>query len=187
MALALLLCLVVVIRAGAFIFRLFPRRSASAVEVDGAASPLHVRRSVAVLGFRNLSGRPEDAWLSSALSEMLNTELAAGGGLRLVSGEDVARAKRELPLAERRRSSQSRLCCDLRRNPGADMVVLGAYTPMPGNGENRIRLDIRLQDTANGETIAEEAVTGNEADLFELASRAGADLRRRLGLGLALR
>ena len=45
-------------------------------------------------------GRPEDAWLSSALTEMLNTELAAGGGLRLVSGEDVARAKRELPLAD---------------------------------------------------------------------------------------
>jgi len=182
-ALALLLCLVVVILAGAFIFRLFPRRSASAVEVDGAASPLHVRRSVAVLGFRNLPGRPEDAWLSSALTEMLNTELAAGGGLRLVSGEDVARAKRELPLADQDTLAKATLL-RLRRNPGADMVVLGAYTPMPGNGENRIRLDVRLQDTATGETIAEEAVTGSEADLFELASRAGADLRRRLGLGL---
>src|SRR2546426_8593571 len=30
------------------------------------------------LGFKNLSGRPDEAWLSTALSEMLTTELAAG-------------------------------------------------------------------------------------------------------------
>ena len=33
--------------------------------------------SVAVLGFKNVSGRPEAAWLSTALSEMLTTELAS--------------------------------------------------------------------------------------------------------------
>src|ERR1035437_4486436 len=46
------------------------------------------RPSVAVLGFRNLSGRSEEGWLSTALTEMLSTELAAGEKLRLVSGED---------------------------------------------------------------------------------------------------
>jgi DNA-binding winged helix-turn-helix (wHTH) protein len=48
------------------------------------------RRSIAVLGFRNLSGRPEEAWLSTAFAEMLSTELVAGEKLRLVSGEDIA-------------------------------------------------------------------------------------------------
>src|SRR5260370_5759427 len=48
------------------------------------------RVSVAVIGFNNASGRPEDAWLSTAFSEMLSTELAAGGKLGLVSGERVA-------------------------------------------------------------------------------------------------
>src|SRR4029077_1389317 len=33
-------------------------------------APIHARRSVAVIGFRNLSGRPDEAWLSTALSEM---------------------------------------------------------------------------------------------------------------------
>ena len=180
-ALAILLCLGVAVAGAVFVFRLIPRSSTSAVEVGGSMSRPRIRRSVAVLGFRNLPGRPEDAWLSSALSEMLNTELAAGGGLRLVSGEDVARAKRELPLTNEDTLAKSTLQ-RLRTNPGADVVVLGAYTPMPGNGQLRIRLDIRLQDTNSGETIAEEAITGNEADLFELASRAGADLRRSLGL-----
>jgi hypothetical protein len=47
------------------------------------------RRSIAVLGFRNLSGSPEEAWLSTALAEMLSTELVAGERLRLISGEDI--------------------------------------------------------------------------------------------------
>ena len=47
------------------------------------------RRSIAVLGFRNVSGRPDAAWLSTAFSEMLTTELAAGEQLRTIPGENV--------------------------------------------------------------------------------------------------
>jgi TolB-like protein len=64
-----------------------------------AATPA-VRRSVAVLGFRNLSGHPEEGWLSTALAEMLSTELVAGEKLRPVSGEDIARTKLDLPIAD---------------------------------------------------------------------------------------
>ena len=62
------------------------------------------------------------------------------------------------------------------------MVVLGSYTPMPGKNEKRIRLDLRVQDTADGETIAEEAITGDQNNLFDLAAQAGARLRQRMGL-----
>ncbi len=162
-------------------FRSNPRQSAARVETGGAMSRVRPRRSVAVLGFRNLAGRPDDDWLSTAFTEMLSTEMAAGGGLRLVPGEDVARAKRELPLADEDTLAKSTLD-RLRTNPGADVVVLGAYTLLPGKGENRIRLDVRLQDTAAGETIAEQALTGSEDKLFELAAQAGAELRQSLGV-----
>ena len=142
---------------------------------------IHVRRSVAVLGFRNLPGRPEDNWLSSAFSEMLNTELAAGGELRMVPGEDVARAKSELPLSGEDSFSRSTLQ-RLRTNPGADVVILGSYTMLPHDAERKIRLDVRLQDTAGGETIAEESVSGSESDLFTLVSDLGGRLRRSLGV-----
>jgi DNA-binding winged helix-turn-helix (wHTH) protein/tetratricopeptide (TPR) repeat protein len=140
-----------------------------------------VRRSVAVLGFRNLPGRPQENWLSTAFSEMLNTELAEGGALRMVSGEDIARAKRELPLADEDTLAKATLE-KLHVNPGADVVILGSYTTLPGKDQTRIRLDVRAQDTAAGETIAEESVTGSEDNLFELASQAGARLRQRLGM-----
>ena len=55
------------------------------------------RRAVAVLDFRNSSGRADDAWLSTAFSQMLSTELAAGDRLRLVPGEDVAQANMARP------------------------------------------------------------------------------------------
>src|SRR6202040_3568271 len=131
-------------------FRLASHASSPA---NVALSNVRVRRSVAVLGFRNLPGRPEDNWLSSAFSEMLNTELAAGGELRLVPGEDVARAKSELPLSGEDSLSKSTLQ-RLRTNPGADVVILGSYTMLLNAPERKIRLDVRLQDTAGGETLA---------------------------------
>ena len=53
---------------------------------EGRARALTVRPSVAVLGFENLSHDASAEWLSTALTEMLSTELAAGGRLRTVPG-----------------------------------------------------------------------------------------------------
>lgn len=158
-------------------------RALSASKPDAAPPPLptKVRRSVAVLGFRNLPGRAHDEWLSAAFSEMLNTELAAGGSLRLVAGEDIARAKRDVPIANEETLAKSTLA-RLRNDPGADLIVLGSYATIPKDGKNRIRLDIRLQDTATGETISEDSLTGTEDALFELVSQAGSHLRQSLGL-----
>jgi tetratricopeptide (TPR) repeat protein len=165
---------------GVYAFRWIPRRATAKPTEIVAISP-HVRRSVAVLGFRNLRGRPQDNWLSAAFSEMLNTELAAGGELRLVSGEDVARAKSELPLTDEDTLALSTLK-RLRVDPGADVVVLGSYTPLPGLEPNRIRLDIRVQETAAGETLGEESVVGSEEDLLDLVTRASSGVRNHLGL-----
>jgi len=162
-----------------YVFRPSARSSVSTAEAS--IPPVHVRRSVAVLGFRNLPGRPEDNWLSAAFCEMLNTELAAGGELRLVPGEDVVRAKTDLPLRDEDSLSKSTLQ-RLRTNPGADVVVVGSYTMIPADPKRRIRLDVRLQDTSGGETIAEEAVSGDENDLFNLVSDLGDKLRQSLGV-----
>ena len=155
--------------------------SRSTAQAGTSILRIHVRRSVAVLGFRNLPGRPEDSWLSAAVCEMLNTELAAGGELRMVSGEDVAHAKSELPLSDEDSLGKSTLQ-RLRTNPGADVVVVGSYTMIPADPKRRIRLDVRLQDTSGGETIAEDSVSGDENDLFNLVSDLGGKLRRSLGV-----
>ncbi len=179
----LIIATLVLVLVGMALYVLRTRHGASRSTAQaGTLIPrIRVRRSVAVLGFRNLPGRAEDNWLSSAIAEMLNTELAGGGDLRMVSGEDVARAKSELPLRDEDSLGKSTLQ-RLRTNPGADVVVVGAYMMMPDDPGHRIRLDVRLQDTAGGETIAEESVSGDENDLFNLVSDLGGKLRRSLGV-----
>ncbi|MGA3092796.1 MAG: tetratricopeptide repeat protein [Terriglobales bacterium] len=150
--------------------------------VASATPTIPARRSVAVLGFRDLSGRPEDAWLSTALAEMMNTELAAGEKLRLVPGEDVARTKLDLLVPDADSLSKDTLA-RLHKRLGTDVVVLGSYASLGGKSKGSIRLDLRVQDAVAGETMAEVATTGREDDLFDLVSRAGTQLREKLGLG----
>jgi DNA-binding winged helix-turn-helix (wHTH) protein/tetratricopeptide (TPR) repeat protein/TolB-like protein len=144
-------------------------------------TPAVPRRSIAVLGFRNLSGRPEEGWISTALAEMLSTELEAGEKLRLVSGEDIARTKLDLPLADADSLSRDTLA-RLHEDLDSDLIVLGSYTAVGEKPGTRIRLDLRLQDTAVGETIADVAVVGSEADLLDMVSQAGSRLREKLGV-----
>ena len=123
--------ILLLVGAAVYELRPAPHPSSSTAEAGGSFPPARIRRSVAVMGFRNLPGRPEENWLSAAFSEMLSTELAAGGRLRLVSGEDVARAKRELPLADEDTLAKATLQ-RLHANPGADVVIVGSYTLLPG-------------------------------------------------------
>jgi DNA-binding winged helix-turn-helix (wHTH) protein/tetratricopeptide (TPR) repeat protein/TolB-like protein len=181
--LAAILGLSIITVAGFFAWTQFhrgppPSRSAAMSSNTASAAP---RRSIAVLGFRNLSGRPEEGWLSTALAEMLSTELEAGEKLRLVSGEDIARTKIDLPLAGADSLSRETLS-RLHKVLDSDLIVLGSYTALGEKPGTRIRLDLRLQDAVAGETVADVAVVGGEADLFDMVSQAGSQLREKLGV-----
>jgi eukaryotic-like serine/threonine-protein kinase len=139
------------------------------------------RRSVAVVGFRNLSGKPEQAWLSTALSEMLSTELASGGQLRALPGENIARMKLDLALPDSESYAPDTLT-RIRKHSGTDMVVLGSYMAMGNDAGNRIRIDFHLQDAASGETLASVSETGTEPELLDLVARTGSRLRNTLGV-----
>lgn len=147
----------------------------------GSAS-VHPRRSVAILGFKNLTGQPGQAWLSTAFSEMLITELSAGGKLRLVPGQEVAQARSAMHLDDPPTLSRASLQ-QLHRDLGADMVVFGSYAVVSDAGGQKIRLDLRLEDTADGETVGSVAETGDQENLFELVSAAGSAMRAKLGAG----
>lgn len=139
------------------------------------------RRSVAVLGFEDLSRSPGTEWLSTGLAEMLSSELGADGGLRVVPGENVARARLELGIGETRSLAGDTLA-RVRSQLGSDDVVLGSFAVLQSPSGRSIRLDIKLQDTRSGDTKS-VTETGPEADLFKLVARAGGRLRQELGSG----
>lgn len=147
-----------------------------------APAPVKPRRSVAVLGFKNISGRPDAAWISTALSEMLSTDLAAGEKLRTIPGESVARTRIELSLQEAETLAKDTLA-KIHQNLGTDLVVLGSYLVLGEGSDGQIRLDLRVQDTLAGEIVAAVAETGTQDNLFQLISQGGARLRQKLGLG----
>ncbi len=146
---------------------------------EAVSSQVNRRRTIAVLGFQNLSGKPDQSWLSTALSEMLTTELGQGDQLRTIPGESIAEMKLNLALKDADSYGRDTLH-RIRQNLGSDDVVLGSYVPL---GDGQLRLDLRLQDTAAGETLASISEKGNESDIDQLVSRAGAELRAKLDLG----
>jgi tetratricopeptide (TPR) repeat protein/TolB-like protein len=143
---------------------------------------LNVRSSVAVLGFENLSHDTSAEWISTALTEMLSTELAAGGRLRTVPGELVARVKMELALPNAQTFTAPTLA-RLRDGLTTDYVVLGSYLAGGEGKKRQVRLDIRLQDTRNGEIVASTSQVGGAVELVNLVTNAGTVLRRQLGAG----
>jgi eukaryotic-like serine/threonine-protein kinase len=156
-------------------------RSRQTIALGNSSAGVVPRRSVAVLGFRNLSGRDDQAWISTALSDWLTTELSAGEQLRMIPAESVARMRIELSLPDTDSLGNDNLN-RIGSNLGTDLVVVGSYASLGKEPGGQVRLDLRLQDTRTGETIEAVSETGTEARLFDLVSQAGQRLRNRLGV-----
>src|SRR5271166_66650 len=108
------------------------------------------RKSVAVLHIRDLSKATSEAWLQTALSEMLTSELTSGGKLRAIPAEDVARWRSDLGT-----SSEGARLPDLvrlaRNSFGADTFVLGSYVVTGTCPVCRVRGDLGLFDAGTGD------------------------------------
>lgn len=166
---------VVLLIVGAFSYVYFRGKPPGEI----AARPASRRRTVAVLNFKNSTSRPEAAWLSTALPEMLTTELAAGEQLRTITGEEIAQMKMNLSLPDSDTLAAQALS-QVGKTLGADLLVLGSYVALTGGN---LRLDLHLQDVVAGETLLSVKETGEENNLFDLVSRAGAQLREKCGAG----
>jgi serine/threonine protein kinase/tetratricopeptide (TPR) repeat protein len=160
--------------------RLWKQRNISVIEQQSSNVHVRMRPSVAILGFKNLSNRQDTAWISTALSEMLAAELAAGEQLRTVPAESVARTKIDLGLSNVESLPPAALP-QVRNNLASDFIILGSYLAQ-GKDTGEIRLDLRLEDSATGQTVAAISETGNEKAITDLASQVGSRLRGQFGL-----
>jgi tetratricopeptide (TPR) repeat protein len=161
------------------------RRAAPAAATTTISRPAidRTRPAIAVLGFRNLAGRRDSDWLSTALAEMLTTELAAGERLRTIPGETVTRLKTELALADADSYAPETLA-RIRENLGTDLIVSGSFVTVGDGKDSTLRVDIRLQDSRADASSQAWLVSevGRSADLLEVVARAGSRLRERLNV-----
>ncbi len=167
--------LVIVVAAGAVVAtRTLTSRPPSAA----AAATSAARPSLAVVGFRNLSERPADAWMSTAVAEMLSTELGGDGQLRVVSGERVARAQRDVKTRAAALSAES--VEQIRGALSSDYAVTGTFAVTDGAVPRAVRIDVTIH-RRRGDPVA-VAASGDEGQLFALVADAGRKLRMQLGL-----
>jgi tetratricopeptide (TPR) repeat protein/DNA-binding winged helix-turn-helix (wHTH) protein len=171
-----ILLLIVTVLAGFTVGGLRKRLFRSSVASD---LPIQDRPSMAVLGFRNLSGDAESEWISTALSEMVSADLAAGQKVRLLPGETVARMKNDLALPVTDSYGPETLA-RIREYLNADTIVLGSYLATGQAGSRKIHINLRIEDAKSGEVIAVSSEDGTEADLAKLVSRSDESVRRTL-------
>jgi eukaryotic-like serine/threonine-protein kinase len=175
-SLGVLAVLLTLVAIGAVLFGLLQAARQPPVPGTGDAGAV-VRPAIAVLDFKSLSPGDDTRWLDTAFAEMLTTELAAGGSMRVIRGEAVAQAWRSLALRDPGSMGRAGLK-RLHEALGADFVVVGSYLPIHG----KIRLDLRVLQARGGETVVSVSEVGTEPELFELVSRTGGKLRKSLDI-----
>ena len=153
---------------------------ASDATTAGTGTPARVRPAVAVLGLANLSGDASADWIPKAIAEMLRSELAAGRSLRVVPAETVSNMLRDLELRAAEALGPESLE-RVRRYVHTDTVIAGSAVALGPKGRRTIRVDLRAQDVASGETLAPIVEEGEEKDLVALVVAAGSRMRSQLG------
>ena len=131
---------------------------------------------LAVLGFDNLSRDDSLDWLETGLAEMLVTDLSQSSGIHVLGTSRTYTLVEELHDRGERLSSTG-AAQKAARAMGADLVVAGTVM----RSGDRIRIDLRVEDTASGVLVYADTVEGSgEDDLFRLVDDLSTRIRRRL-------
>ncbi len=130
-------------------------------------------RSVAVLPFVNSTGVDSLDWLGPGMSDMLTTNLAQTGALRVVSPQRLFELLRQEGHAETDRIPQER-AIEIASRAGARTMVHGSILGTAGD----MALDAQLIDLSDGTIIAAERARGS--DVFALADTVAERLAGRL-------
>ena len=126
--------------------------------------------TVAVIGFANITGRPEDAWLATGLAESVSAGLAGVPGFVVVSRERILEVLRELGQSAER--DDPGVAVRVGRELGVRGVVSGGYQ----SSGDRIRVTARLSETASGRVMLHPQVDGAREAIFELQDRLVAEI-----------
>jgi tetratricopeptide (TPR) repeat protein len=126
--------------------------------------------TLAVTGFANVTGRPDDAWMGTGLAETVSAGLAEVPGLAVVSRERILEVLREMGLPAD--ADDPALAVRVGREVGAHGVVSGAIQSLG----DRIRVTARVTEAATGKVVLNPRVDGARGAIFDLQDRLVAEL-----------
>lgn len=148
-----------------------PLRSASPI----AAIP--GPQKVAVLGFENLSDRPQDDWLGSALGELLTAEMAASSRLHVLPRSIVAESEQKFLRAGAYQVPPQASRLHMQRSLGSELIVFGSYLSLEPDG-GPLRLDVWIERRDVEEPLVVISETSQRGDILTLIQLVGTRLRQ---------
>jgi serine/threonine protein kinase/class 3 adenylate cyclase/Tfp pilus assembly protein PilF len=145
----------------------------------GAQYPIPSRPSIAVVNFTNSTQQPNLQWVSTALSEMLVSELSSGHVLRVIPEDDVSRIKVDLAGTAQAGFGQS-LVHVVQQRTKVNLLLTGIFTINPQN--NNVRVEVQLVDGKKGIPIYSFNDEGSPDAMSDLAHRIAVQVRTHIGL-----
>ena len=156
----------------------------TAAQQAAAETAAGARKSVAILGFQNMSGGKQADALGNILSDSLWSQLDTDA-LRVIPPARVDEMKQNLRIGDAAKSLSKDQIAAIRKFLGADILVLGSYV-VSGTGEHSaIDWNIHLINGVSGESAGSVAQSGAETDLNALAVHGGRLVRQKLGVTLS--
>jgi tetratricopeptide (TPR) repeat protein len=136
------------------------------------------RKALAVVAIENMTEDRSLEWLDRGVAELLTTNLAQAKSLDVISTERVR------GLISRRTKGEGRLppgaAQEVAKEAQADMFLSGALLKVG----SRLRLDLRVQETATGRVLFADKVEGDDAQaVFGMVDQATAGILNRLAPG----
>lgn len=178
---ALLITLLVL--AGVGTYRITTASEIGGVAGDGASAPAARlasddlgARSVAVLPFNNGTGLDSLDWVGSGVSDMLTTNLARGGQLRVVSPQRLFELLRNAGREETDEIPDD-VAMQIAGEAGARRMVRGSVL---GTLDDLV-LDVQLIDLADGTVVAGDRVRGS--DVFAMSDSLASWVAKQLDSG----
>ncbi len=133
------------------------------------------RRVVAILPVEMLTGDESQAWLSSSFADAMASGLVAREDVLVVDRLRITEAMHQLGEVP---GQPLRAFGQLAKVLNAEWVVQGTYQLVEG----RVRMGIRILDSASGTVLKQFSVQGSEAKLLEIEDELQRRLPREMGL-----
>ena len=125
-------------------------------------TPATDAKSVAVIGFVNISGNPEDDWLGTGMSETLAVDAARLEGVSVIARERVSEMLKT--LGEEAGDRGDRLFLRAGRELKARWIVSGGFQ----RSGDAVRVTATLTEVASGQVVGTTKVDGGLHAIFEL-------------------
>jgi TolB-like protein/Tfp pilus assembly protein PilF len=144
------------------------RAVSDAIELPGDSN------SVAVAGFVNISGNPEDDWLGAGISETLTADAGQLEGVSVISRDRVAAILKT--LGEQTGDRDEQLFLRAGRELRARWIVSGGFQ----RSADAVRVTASIIEVAGGQLAGTTKVDGSLHTIFDLQDRLVRELARLL-------